>query len=145
MISKILMRVVGTLTGLLGLGMFHITLFLMFKSITERNLGMILFVLFPLAAAVYLIYVAYLVWFRFSPITVRHICRALAFYVVALLMELFDPARDSKAAWPMFAFLGCLVVVYFAYAVVSDQLIRLLFPASEGRTDELRVPRDRRS
>jgi hypothetical protein len=129
-IVKTVMRVVGTLAGLLGVGMLCITPFMLHHSITQRNPWMILLAVFPLALAAYFIYVAYLVWFRFSPLAVRHICGALGFYVLTLVTKLFDPARDSDAAWPAFAFLGCLVVVYFSYRVASDRLSRWLFPES---------------
>ena len=129
-IAKTLMRVVGTLGGLLGLGMLCIAPLMLYRSVTERNPWMILLAAFPLALAGYFIYVAYLVWFRFSPIAVRHICGALGFYLLMLITKLFDPSRDSGTPWAAFAFLGCLVVVYFAYRVASDRLSRLLFPES---------------
>jgi len=126
-IAKIVMRVIGTLAGLLGLGMLCVTPFMLYHSITERNAWMILLAVFPLALAAYFIYVAYLVWFRFSPLAVRHICGALGFCVLMLVTKLFDPSRDSDTPWAAFAFLGCLVAVYFAYRVASARLSRLLF------------------
>ena len=91
---------------------------------------MILLAIFPLALSVYFLYVSYLVWFRFSPLAVRHICGALGFYVLMVITKLFDPASNSHAAWPAFALLGSLIVVYFAYRVASDRLSRLLFRES---------------
>jgi hypothetical protein len=127
-IAKTVMRVVGTLAGLLGVAMLCFMPFMLFHSITERNPWMIVLAIFPLALALYFIYVAYLVWFRFSPLAMRHICGALGFYVLMLLTKLFD--RDLDTTWAPSAFLGCLVIVYFAYRVASNRLSRWLFPES---------------
>lgn len=131
-IAKIVLRVVGTLAGLLGLGMLCVTPFMVYHSITERNGWMILLAVFPLAVAIYFIYVAYLAWFRFSPLAVRHICGALGIYVLMLVTKLFDASRNSETPWTAFAFLGCLVAVYFAYRTASNRLSRLLFPETVG-------------
>ena len=125
-IAKILMRVVGTLAGLLGLGMLCITPFLIYHAVAEQMGGMIFFVVLPLPVAAYFIYAAYLVWFRFSPVAVRHVCGALGFYTLTLFPKAFEQFRDAE--WMPFAFLGCLFAVYVAYRVVSRYLSRWLFP-----------------
>jgi hypothetical protein len=128
---KTLMRAIGILSGLLGLSMLCVAPFMLYHAITERNPSMtVLMVVFPLAFGLYFIYVAYLVWFKFSPLAVRHICGALGFYLLAPVAMLFDPSRDSGTPWTAFAFLGCLVVVYFTYRLASDRLNKLLFPQS---------------
>ena len=129
-IAKIVMRIVGTLGGLLGVGMLCVTPFVLYHSIAERDGWMILLAIFPVALSVYFLYVSYLVWFRFSPLAVRHICGALGFCLLAVITKFFNPARDSHAAWPAFVSLGSLIVVYLAYRVASDRLSRLLFPKS---------------
>lgn len=130
-VAKIVMRVIGTLAGLLGLGMLGLAPFIFYHAIAEWNLWMILLAAFPLALAVYLVYVAYLVWFRFSPLAVRHICGALGFYGFTLLTPLFNPGPGGPdTAWSALAFLGCIVGVYLAYRVASNRLSRLLFPES---------------
>lgn len=129
-IAKVLMRVAGTLAGLLGVGMLCFAPFMVYHSFTERNPWMIGFAIIPLAVAAYFVYVTYLVWFRFSPLAVRHICGAIGFYVLALITKLFDPVRDSGTPLAALAFLGCLVVVSFAYRFASDRLSRWLFPES---------------
>jgi hypothetical protein len=129
LIAKITMRVVGTLAGPSGLGMLCVTPFMLYHFITGRDLLMIVFAAFPLALAAYFSYVAYLVWFRFSPLAVRHICGTLGFLILVLATNLFDPSRHSAAPCAAFAFLGSLVAAYFAYRVASNQLSQLLFPA----------------
>ena len=124
--AKILMRVVGTLAGLLGLGMLCILPFLIHHAIAEQMGWMILFAVFPLPVAAYFIYAAYLVWIRFSPVAVRHVCGALGFYTLTLFPKAFERFRDAD--WMPFAFFGCLVAVYLACCVVSHYLSRRLFP-----------------
>ena len=124
--AKILMRVVGTLAGLLGLVMLPFG-FMFYHSITERNVWMILLPVCLQALAAYFIYVAYLVWFRFSPLAVRHICGTLALYVLALVTKLFDSFFDLGMPWEGFASLGCFVAAYVAYDVASVRLSRWLF------------------
>ncbi len=61
------------------------------------------------------IFVAYMVWFRFSPLSVRHVCGTLAFWLFILAAEMFQPGLTSDtvglyhgwrmglAAWAPFA------------------------------------------
>lgn len=130
-VARIVMRVVGNLAGLLGVGMLCSTPFQLHLSVTERNPWMIPLAAFPLALGAYFIYVAYLVWFRFSPHAVRHSCGALGFSLLTLTTKLCDPARDSGAACPAFVVLGGLVAVSSAYRVASSRLSRFLFPESK--------------
>ena len=129
-IAKVLIRVAGTLAGLLGLGMLCVAPVMLYHSFIEQNPWMIGLALFPFALAVYFVWVAYLVWFRFSPLAVRHICGALGFYGLTLAARLVGPPRDPEMPWGSFAFLGCLVVIYIAYKFASDRLSRWLFPKS---------------
>jgi len=128
--AKVLIRILGTVAGLLGVGLLCFAPFVFYRSITEQNPVMIAFAVLPLALAAYFLYVAYLVWFRFSPLAVRHVCGALGFYALTLLTKLFDPMRDSGVPWRSCAFLGCLVAVFLAYRFASGRLSRWLFPES---------------
>ena len=128
-VAKILLRVISALAGLLGFGILCITPFLIHHSIAEQQGWMIFFLVLPLLVAVYFIYAAYLVWFRFSPVAVKHICGALGFYVVTLFPKVFERFRDAD--WMPIAFLGSLLVVYLAYRVVSHRLSRWLFPEAD--------------
>jgi nitrate/nitrite transporter NarK len=91
---------------------------------------MIFFAVFALALAVYCIYVAYLVWFRFSPLAVRHICGAVGVYILTLLWDVFKRSRDAD--WMPFAFLGSFFVIYIVYRVASHRLSRWLFPETSS-------------
>jgi hypothetical protein len=128
--AKIVMRLIGTLLGLLGLGMVCVAPFMLYHAITERNLFMVLIAVFPLALAVYFIYVSYLIWFRLSPLAVRHMCGALGFYILTLVTKLGDPSRHTGRHWEVLIFLGCVIAVYLAYRVASKLLSKLLFSDS---------------
>ncbi len=124
------MRVVGTLAGLLGAGMLSIGPFILYHAYTERSPLMMVFAVFPLVFGVYFVYVGYLVWFKYSPLAVRHICGTVAFYVFVLVSKLFGAGREAEPSWVTFAPLGCLFVVFFAYRLASARLSRWLFPES---------------
>src|SRR3954471_6572306 len=127
-VAKIVMRVLGTLGGVLGVVGLCITAFVLYHSATERNAGLVVAALIPLAFSAYFLYVSYLIWFKFSPLTVKHICGGIGFCVLALVSKLIEPARHSHGAWPIYAYLGSLIVLYLAYRVASDRLSPSLFP-----------------
>jgi hypothetical protein len=129
-IAKVVVKGIGTLAALLGVGMLCVTPFLIAHSLREEtNRWWLAFLLLPLGIAAYLIYVGYLVWFRFSPRAVRHVCGAVGFYLLGQCMELFGRSGEIGTS---FAFLGCLAVVFFGYRFVSTRLSRWLFPADVG-------------
>ena len=127
--AKVVVRVIATLVGLLGLWLLFTALLLLYHVIPERDAGRISMGVFALPFAAYYLYTAYLVWFRFSPLAVRHVCGALCLYgMIFVTAKLLEVTAHSYALWPAFAFLGCVVAVYIAYRFVSNRLSRLLFP-----------------
>lgn len=132
-IVKVLLRIVGTLAGLVGGGMLCVSTVVFYRSYNVlsaemREFWMIGLAAFTLALAVYFLFVAYLVWFRFSPRAVRHVCGVLGFYVLMSTTKLFPSVHNSDTSWMAFVFLGLLVGVYFAYRWASTRLSRYLFP-----------------
>ncbi len=120
------MRVVGTLAGILGVLFLGFAPFMLSNAVTDRNLVMILFAALPLVLAVYFLYVSYLVWFKLSPLAVRHICGALGFYSLTLVPKLLGSLRYT--GWAAIIYFCCVVGVYLAYRIVTRRLSRLLFP-----------------
>ena len=128
-IGKIVVRGVGTLAALLGVGMICVTPFAIAHMLrNQTSPWWLVLLLLPLGIAAYLVYVGYLVWCRFSPRAVHHVCGAVGFYLLGQSMELFG---RSNELWISFAFLGLLVVVYFGYRFASSRLSRWLFPPSD--------------
>ena len=109
-------------------GLFFVS-YLLFRAGLDVNGWKLALNLFSLLLAGYLVYVAYLVWFRLSPLAVRHVCGLLGFYVFTLAMKLLDPSYDPGSPWASVASLGCLFGVYFGYKSASRWLSRQLFPA----------------
>jgi len=139
MIAKIVMRIVGTLVGLAGLFM----LWFMrpgYKAFTDETFPWIgyIFILPVILVFFYLIYAAYLVWFKFSPLAVRHICGILALYALMGITqhykEYFDPSKDRENPWPSFAFLGCFIIACFIYKIAYTSLNRFLFSETAQET-----------
>jgi hypothetical protein len=79
-IATILIRIVGTLAGLLGACMLCVTPFMFYGAFASEHFWILLVGLFPFVVGIYFLYVAYLVWFRFSANAVRHVCGMLGFF-----------------------------------------------------------------
>lgn len=121
-VAKIFVQSVGTLAGLSGLAILASVAFMPAHSLESLAI-------LSLLLAVYLIYVACLVWFWLSPLAVRHVCGLLGFCVLMLILELLEPRKyDHNAIWPGFVFIGSLVAVYIGYRVASHNLSHFLFP-----------------
>ena len=125
-IGKIIVRGIGTLAALLGIGILCATPFLVAHILRDQaNRWRLAFLLLPVAIANYLVYVGYLVWFRFSPRAIRHVCGAVGFYLLGQSVEVFGRSNEMLTS---FVFLGCLVLVYFGYRFASSRLSSWLFP-----------------
>jgi catechol 2,3-dioxygenase-like lactoylglutathione lyase family enzyme len=131
-VAKIMMRVIGTLAGLLGIGSLFFTPFVLHQLMVPQSPLTILFSLyfafFSLAVDAYFIYAAYLVWFRFSPLAVRHMCGLLGFSALVLVAKLADPLHHPHTPWAPLISLAGLGAVYFGYRAASNRLSRFLFP-----------------
>lgn len=132
--AKVVIRMIGTLTGLLGLSclLFLVPMFCR-QGLSIAKLWMLPIHLFPLIVAFYFLYVAYLVWFKFSPLAVRHVIGLVGFCLLMLFPSLYfsGTASYKHASWHSFAFVGWFIVIYFVYRVVNYRLNRWLFPESE--------------
>lgn len=127
MFLKILVKLIGSLSGLLGFGMLCVDLFFLVGVFKAATWWMVPIAMFSFGIAAYLLYVAFLVWFRFSPLAVRHVCGALGFYALSLATNCLNPERLASTPWISFAWLGCLIAVYFGYKAASRWLSRRIF------------------
>jgi hypothetical protein len=127
-IAKIAIRVVGTLAGLTGIGMVFVLPMLARVSLAELSPWMLLLSMLPLAVIIYFIWVGYLVWFRFSPLAVRHTCGAVAFHLLGLVTNALAAIPQPLTPWRALVFWSSLVAVYIMYRVASDRLNRRIFP-----------------
>jgi hypothetical protein len=131
-VAKILLRVIGTLAGLLGALMLVVTPFMFLRVYAGKSIAVVLLGLFPFVVAGYFLFAAYLVWFRFSPRAVRHICGTFGFFLLMFATRFVTtpPAPVAPASAPLgaIAFLSFMIAVYFGYRIASRYLIRLLFP-----------------
>ena len=131
-VAKKLIRAVGTLTGIMGVGTLSVSLLCLYSGIAQNDLGMILFFVLALLFAIYFVWVGYLVWFRFSPRAVMHVCGMLGFYSLGLIFQLIEPAAGQepdllKSLWFGFGGLGSLVFVFWGYRAASRYLSRVIF------------------
>ena len=134
LIAKIVARTIGSLAGLLGIGSLFFTLLVLesHHSMIQRGpltiLFTVFFAVFSLAVDAYFIYAAYLVWFTYSPLAVRHICGLLGFGALIPVTKLVVPSMRADSPWAPCVFFAGLAGVYFAYRAASERLSRFLFP-----------------
>ena len=74
------------------------------SGMQDAKWWMVTFSGFFIFLAGYFVYVGYLVWFKPSPLAVRHVCGLIGFYVLTLFMELLDPSHDSFSPWKSFSY-----------------------------------------
>jgi hypothetical protein len=127
--AKILVRLLGTLAGLYGV-LIVSGLPSFFQAMSEVGPGIVYATVAVQAVlALYLFWVAYLAWFRFSPQAVRQCCGVLGFIVLATFIVLVGPL--IRAAHPFLTLLAipaALVTVLWGYRRFARYLNRLLFP-----------------
>lgn len=120
-------------TGLLGLfsifGLVYLTLW--FISEEERDYATFSFYLFGFAINLYLIFVAYLTWFRFSPRAIRHLSGIMILCSYAYLLN--DPGgqiRDLGDPWHLAIKAAGLVIGFWAWVFLDGLLNRIFFPVA---------------
>ena len=121
---KVALRVIGMLSGVMGVAGILFGSYLLFCAGQDAKWWALAFSVFSLLFAGYLVYVAYLVWFKLSPLAVRHVCGLIGFYVFGLATKLVRTTHDPTSSWASVAFLGCLIAIYFGYKAVSRWLTR---------------------
>ena len=93
----------------------------MFRMISGGTL-MLALGLFAVCLSAYLLYTAYLVWFRFSHVAIHHLCAVYSVGAMGLTYKFFPPFSSTSP--DSFPFLGLLP---FAGAVVLYKVsVRLL-------------------
>ena len=123
---KAVLRIVGTLGGILGIAILWIAAMLFFRSF--RELGwMTILVIFPALLGAYFIYVMYLVWFRFSPRAIRHTCIGLGLYLFSVCSRALELTKEKNYWWVGAATIGCIIVVFFLCRTLSRWLSKSLF------------------
>ena len=127
-VAKIVLRIVGTLIGLMGIFMLCPALLILFRKPADLTGWMVLFIVFPILLAFYFMYVAYVTWSRFSPVVVRHVCGTLGFFLLLAVSSFLEDGHGMSTRQPLI-FLSSLILIYFVYRLAAGYINRLLFPA----------------
>jgi hypothetical protein len=80
-----------------------------------------------LVLALALLRAAYLSWYRWSPLAIRHLVGCV-FFFVTLFCVFYLPAR-VPSGWGIFVFLLALPVCYTLYRLIVYMLSRRAFPS----------------
>jgi len=135
---KFFVRAVGTIAGLIGLH-FLVIGALMLRESPDWPVILLGVVWFGLLGA-YLLYVTYLVWRRFSPLAVQHVCFLLALLLFASLVRHLLPEPSPSPAIDfslrhLALFAGCIIGAYVFYRACCFALERGLFSAEKGSAE----------
>lgn len=76
----------------------------------------------------YFVGLAYWVWFKISPLAVRHVCGAAGYFALGILSSSTTSFDRRPSTSELAILLGCIAVVLVFYRVSYRMLNRLLFP-----------------
>lgn len=138
-VIKVIIRALASLAALLGLSIlfFDLTLHLPNSIKSGEGFG-IGFSVFGILLGLYLSYIGFLGWFRFSPRAVRHLLGALAFMLVSTIggaSRRFESVESSELS--AFYFLGGGLILYLLYRWAVSYCCRSLFPISHGANPQI--------
>jgi hypothetical protein len=140
-IAIVAVRAIGTLAGLQGAVMVYMTAHMAVASGDDNSwFGSIFFVVLSLIIAMVLIWIAYLVWFRFSPRAVQQVCGLLGFVLLTTAGTYFRPADEANALWWSLGFLVLLLFVLWGYRTLSRYVSNVIFVGQRFSTDQLPLP-----
>ena len=126
--ATVAVRTLGTLAALAGVAGLAVGLFMFPIAATDDELRtfLLLILTVELFIGAYLIWVGYLVWFRFSPLAVQQCCGAVGFGVLvtycAFERQILEPQTGALVS------LALMVIVLKSYQALSRYLNRILFP-----------------
>jgi hypothetical protein len=134
-VLKILIRFVGSISGVIGLALLYIFLRAFTKGLVN-NTPKIVVAIAALLLGAYFLWVCYLVWCRLSPSAVQQVCGLLGYYLLGVFAEFFVKGKEhSQPPWMAFVFLGLLALIFWSYRVLSRCLNRILFPPGRENPD----------
>jgi hypothetical protein len=128
--AKLLVRVLGSVAGLFGVCPLCYEPFQLYGDISGKNVAASVIDALALALGFYFLYVAYLVWFRFSRCAVQHACAVLGFCVYMVCSMLCYIPVVPPSLWSCIAGLVGMLMAFAIYRIANKRLSRLLFPDS---------------
>jgi hypothetical protein len=130
--ARIVIRVIGTLAGLFGIGGLYVVMMTVEHQLSSGTCRLLPFLTFPLILNGYCVYVGYLVWVKFSPAVFRHVIVSLCLCLFSLLDRIlfWEPFSNNPKSWHPLASVAYIIATYIASGVLNNGLSRLLFPKS---------------
>jgi len=130
-------RILGTAFGIIGVSLVGASLLslagLSFGSTPLSRGWAIFWVLFGTAFC----RTGYLVWFRWSPMAIRHVVGDAFFFI--MLFCLFHVPFHVPAGWGLSSFLAAIPVCYTLYLLITHLLSCRAFPVTSHATRFLRM------
>ena len=120
----LLFRVSGLLTALLGIA----NLCCAPAFLTDKNSAMVMLGFLFIFLGLYLLYVGYLTWRRFSPLAIRHVCGVIAFYLLAGVQIAMDYSNSPHWLTESgIVSLVCLIGAFIFYRWASKHFVQKIF------------------
>lgn len=122
-IGKNIFQALGILSALMGI----VNLCAAPTFLADKD-GMIIIGFLVLFLGLYLFYVSFLIWWRFSPLAIRHICGVIAFFslgIIQIFVEWVTGSQLSVASGIISLF--SLIAVFCLYRWASKYFTRMIF------------------
>lgn len=124
-----MVRTIGTLAGLLGAMMLYGAVCMAF-ALPKADVSSIFFLIFAgvnCAIGLFCFWIAYLVWFRFSPRAIQQTCGLLGFILIGFVMTYFPATNQANAGSRSLIYLGTIVFALIGYRLLSRYLNKVIF------------------
>jgi hypothetical protein len=127
-VAIFIVRTIGTLAGVLGALMLYSASRIALDR-SEPNLSIMFNVVFSginLLIGLFCLWIAYLVWFRFSPRAIRQTCGLLGFILIGVVMARY-PAPHHEPGSIALIYLGTIALALMGYRLLSWYLNGVVF------------------
>jgi hypothetical protein len=128
-VAVFVVRSIGTLAGVFGAMMLYSAVCMAF-ALPKADVSIIFFLIFAcvnFVIGLFCFWIAYLVWFRFSPRAIQQTCGLLGFILIGFVMTFFPATNQENACSRSLIYLGTIVFALFGYRLLSRYLNSVIF------------------
>jgi hypothetical protein len=123
---KILVRVLGTLSGLFGAASIALAAMMCANPGETGSEFSLLFVVPMALFGVYQLFICYLMWRKLSPLAIGNLFGIVGFYLVVVAQNVVL-APKTTSAWRPFLLIGLILLVFYSYRALRSRLFKALF------------------
>ena len=132
---KILVRFLGTLSGLLGAASIALAAMMLAAPNEVGSEFTLLFVVPTALFGAYQLFICYLLWRKLSPLAIRHLFGIVGFYLMSSCLKYVVLTPKTTSAWRPFLLIGLVLLIYYCYRALSKRIFKSLF--SEAQSERI--------